>query len=310
MCLFTPLSAQEIISDKVIWSGQTYAAFTSLVYYNGYYYCAFREANKHWDNTGKDCGIIRLVRTRNHKQWKLFKTFKKDGHDLRDPQLFITPDNVLIISAEDVVYRNKEAVYRNTVYSFKQGMKRMPELSDLNFTPDVKWNWLWQPEIVNNKVIGFLYCPYFAMAESDDGINFRVDSRIAGLPTPTEASVSYYQGNYVAIVRTSEESYLGKSKDLKEWDWNKLNKNIECPKLFVYDNNLYVVGRLRHLLNKSVTVLHLNLKDYNAKEVLTISKGSDNGYPGVVKRGDYIYVSYYDSGSGASNIHIANIKLK
>lgn len=43
------LQAQVLVYNQKIWQGGDYAAFTSLVYYKGFYYCTFRDADKHAD---------------------------------------------------------------------------------------------------------------------------------------------------------------------------------------------------------------------------------------------------------------------
>ena len=54
-------SSPYIISTKKIYTGKPYASFTSLINYKGRFYCAFREAKKHYDPSGEDVGIIRIL---------------------------------------------------------------------------------------------------------------------------------------------------------------------------------------------------------------------------------------------------------
>lgn len=311
LLIFPPLlySYSSIFgNDKVIWDKNTYAAFTSLEYYEGYFYCTFREAQKHWDNTGKDCGIIRLLRSKECEKWTLYHTYSIDGHDLRDPQLCITPDNRLMLTAEDVVYKSKEVKSRSTVYSFKKGKKKMSELHKLTFSPNQQWNWLWQPSLVNDTLCGFLYCPYFAFVKSTNNTDFMVGEKNASLNTPTEASVAYYNDNYFAVVRTEGNAYLGQSTTGEKWDWFELNEPIGCPKLFVTKNQLYCAGR-SYVGGHKTAIYKIDINTRRVDLVRVISKSKDSAYPGVVVHDDIVYVSYYAADKNEATIHICKLNL-
>lgn len=302
-----PLSSHKI-KDRVIWEGQPYAAFTSLAYYNGYFYCTFREANQHWDNTGKDCGVIRLLRSRNSRTWKLCHTYRLEGHDLRDPQLCITPDKRLMLSVEDVVYIDKEAKYRKTLVSFINNRNNITDFEEMKLEPPLPWNWLWQPELVNGKICGFIYCPFFAFASSVDGIHFNIGDKISGLGSPTEASVTYYNNKYYAIVRTDGNAMLGNSTDTLDWQWSELNEQLASPKLFVYNNRLLCAGRSFDKQSRT-TLFEIFPDSQKVEKIVHLSQPGDSAYPGVVVHQDKIYVSYYLSNRKRSNIHFAKLDI-
>ena len=93
----------------------------------------------------------------------------------------------------------------------------MTDLKPVLFIPKLSWNWLWQPSLINHKVAEFIYCPYFAFVESYNGRKYRVGEKITIPKTPTEASIVFFQNQYVAIVRTTENAVLGVSKNGDEW---------------------------------------------------------------------------------------------
>lgn len=307
LCAF--LHSQTIVKDIIIWKGKPYAAFTSLAYFNGYYYCAFREAKNHADLTGENNGIIHVIRSIEGNRWQLFQTFSKDGHDLRDPQLCVTPTNQLLLTAEDVVYRNNEAVYRKTISAIKIGKKQFSDLRELMFSPTLSWNWLWQTSIVNGKVCGFTYCPYFAFSRSKDGLNFEVENPIKGLNIPTEASVVYFTNKIIALARTNGNAVLGICEDGVEWRWQELNIPISCPKLIVYKDMLYCIGRTIHKNKNFLQLFNIDIENNYAESITEIHSGKDNAYPGAVIVDDVLCISYYSGDGKNSNIHFAKVKL-
>ena len=300
--------ANQIINDRIIWKGQQYAAFTSLSHFYGYFYCAFREADSHWDNTGKDCGVIRVIRSKDGIKWNLYRSFKIKGHDLRDPQLCITPDKKLMLTAEDVVYKNKKAVYRNTIVAYKTQKGKFSKINSLYFKPAISWNWLWQPAEVNDGIGGFIYCPFFAFVHSKDGRTFEVGEKINVLPMPTEASVAFFHGSLYTIVRTNGKSVLGKSSNGNKWQWVPIRYEIGCPKLFVYKDKLFCVGRSYQVQSKT-TIFEIDVVNHLAKTLCHLTESKDNAYPGVVIYDNKIYVTYYSGDGKKSNIHFSEIKI-
>lgn len=298
--------ANQIIDDRIIWKGQPYAAFTSLSHFYGYFYCAFREAGSHWDNTGKDCGVIRVIRSKDGIKWNLYRSFKIKGHDLRDPQLCITSNDQLMITVEDVVYKNHKAIYRNTVAAYKKNRGDFSELNSLQFTPSVSWNWLWQPTNINGKICGFIYCPYFAFVQSEDGIKYDILGKIDNLSMPTESSVVLYHNCLYSVVRTNGHAMLGVSKYGDEWDWLTLQEEIGCPKLFVYKDRLFCAGR-SYQGKARTTIFEIDTIKHSAITLFHLDESKDSAYPGVVVHNNRVYVTYY-SGDGVNcNIHFCKI---
>ncbi|MGM9774626.1 MAG: hypothetical protein ACI3Y2_05430, partial [Candidatus Egerieousia sp.] len=273
--------ADPVYEDRIIWEGQPYAAFTSLVHYDDYFYCAFREAMYHSDLTGNDCGVIRIIRSSDGKLWELYHTFSKPGYDLRDPQLCVTPDTLLMVIAEAVLYNGRKAVKRNSVVAFDEKEGGMSDFMEVVFTPELNRNWLWQPKSVNGKICGFLYRPYFAFAVSDDGIKFHVGPQKCDSNISTEASVSFYNECYYALVRTSDNAELGISIDGESWEWFPMGEKIACPNLFEYDGRLLCAGRLYNEKEQQVSLFEIDTKKKDIKLILNISSGRDCAYPGV-----------------------------
>lgn len=303
--------SQTITDSRIIWEGNNYAAFTSLSYYNGYFYCAFREGNSHYDANGNNCGMIRIIRSKKGKIWRNFKTIKIDGHDLRDPQLSITPAGRLILLMENVVYKQGKAIFRKSCVAFIFPKKELSELLPISYKPALERNWLWNIEWIDNIAYGFIYVPFFALVKSTDGLNYNIVRKFNLKQTPSEASVIVdNRNNFFAIARSEGNAYIGIGDRVSgEWFWHASNYKIGCPKIIKVGKDVYVIGR--NMSSKP----HTTLFKYNAikKDVEPFIELSDTGdcsYPGIVYRKGYLFISHYEGNGTNSNILLTKIKIK
>lgn len=291
----------------MIWEGEKYASFTSLRYHNGFFYCSFRNANKHADTTGNDCGIIKIIRSKNGEVWEDILTFSEKGFDLRDPQLTVTSDNKMMLVTNKVQYEEGKSVYRQTCYSFICDYNNQMPLTPLVFEPVLDRNWLWNVEWIDGSAYGFIYSPYFAFAKSQDGIHYRVTERIELKESPSEASVIKFGKKIVSVVRRNTNALIG-VYDKNKWEWFDSGQKVASPKLIKIKGELYVVGR--HYGEKKQTALFkVDMKRHILKFVLGIPCKTDCGYPGVVYKDKLLFISYYSGDGKKSDIYLAKVKM-
>lgn len=300
----------EVISNKMIWQGENYAAFTSLVYYKGYFYCAFRNANKHYDPSGEDCGVIKIIRSKNSDKWEEFLSFEEDGYDLRDPQLSITPDKRIMLLTEKVQYKEGKALSRQTCISFINKKGKYTVLSPIVFSHAQNNNWIWNIEWINGIAYGFIYVPYFGFVKSNDGSNWQVLQKITLDNSPSEASViSMDNDNYLAVVRRNINALIGKY-DIKtsSWEWHDSGVNLGCPKIIKIEDRIIVLGRDQGK-EKQTAIFQLNINNMSLEKIIGVKGQKDTAYPGVVYRKDILYVSYYNGDGKKGDIYFVKIKM-
>jgi len=89
-CCTTFASAQEavIVETIKLWDKGNHNAFTDLVRFKGRWFCAFREAEAHVSPQAD----IRILSSKNGRDWESASVIEMRGHDLRDPKLTISPD--------------------------------------------------------------------------------------------------------------------------------------------------------------------------------------------------------------------------
>ena len=105
-----PAAAQQIsYSVEKIWgNGTTHCAFSSLVHFKGRYYCSFREGVSHiFDKDGKAEGKVRILTSEDGVKWESVAYVGKEGVDLRDPKLSVTPEGKLLVTIGGSIYRNR-----------------------------------------------------------------------------------------------------------------------------------------------------------------------------------------------------------
>ena len=87
----------EQIEVHKIWNQGTHNAFTDLIRFDGRWFCVFRESSGHreWD------GALRILTSADGVTWSTAASIHCPApfQDLRDPQLSIAPDNMLMLNA-------------------------------------------------------------------------------------------------------------------------------------------------------------------------------------------------------------------
>src|SRR5690606_32846514 len=106
---------EEGVEIRKIWGNEYYNAFTSLIFFNNYFYCSFRQGS---DHVGGEDGVVRIIRSKNRIDWESVAVLEKDGYDLRDPKLSVAPDGRLMVIIGGSVYKDKELKSRLSHVSF------------------------------------------------------------------------------------------------------------------------------------------------------------------------------------------------
>lgn len=302
----------KLIFRSLVWEGNSYAAFTSLITHNGYFFCAFREANMHVDLLGGDTGHIVVLRSKNGKSWEPFRIINIDGFDLRDPQLFTNSDKQLILLVEKVKYENNKARIRESCYMNLMDNSNQICISPIIFENDIRWNWLWNVNVLKDTIFGFTYAPYFALYKSVDGKQYKHVSTPKLGHQPTESAIIDLNKNIIlAVVRQTNITSIGKSHDNgKTWKWKQSAHRVECPKMIHFKKKIILVGR------NTDKDTHTSLYLYNEEKedfdvIFDLPDYGDCSYPGIVEKNGFLYISYYQSiDTTHSNICIAKVKIK
>jgi hypothetical protein len=309
----------EGVKVRKIWSNDNYNSFTSLISFKGILYCAFREGENHV--YGKD-GETRIISSKDGISWESVAILKKDGYDLRDPKLSITPDGRIMVIIGGTVYNGKTSVSRLTHVSFSnRSGKNFSDPQPISISADTKTNndWLWRVSWFKKTGYGVVIRVEekelsIYLLKTNDGINYDLITKLEVDGKPSETTIRVMpDGEMLMLVRRAEgnkEGMWGRSKaPYKEWTWSSVGTRVEGPDFIALENNLLVLGTRNRDRKLRTTSLFAGDRSGDFHKILVLPSGGDNSYPGFVSRDNKLYVSYYSSHEGKASIYLAEIPI-
>jgi hypothetical protein len=304
----------EIISIKKIWDKAPHNAFTDLIRFQGKWFCTFRESDKHV--YGRD-GQIRVLVSADGDNWESAALLTEEGVDLRDPKLSITPDGRLMLSFGGSVYKGKTRLTFRSRVAFSQDGREWSKTHQILSEKE----WLWRVTWDKNRCYGVTsgWDPgkdklwTIKLWSSKDGINYQLIT-VWDIPgKPNETTLRFLpNGEMMALVRREEDNthcWIGTSSmPYKKWKWYETKYRIGGPNFIQLPNDsFWAAGRKYN--NKATTVL-AEFGPQTYEPVLTLPSGGDCSYPGMAWYKGMLWMSYYSSHEGKTNIYLAKIKFK
>lgn len=296
-------------------------AFTDLCEFAGALYCCFRVASNHVS----DDGVINIQTLANDGLTSYKQSISLPFSDLRDPKLGVTPEGELMLLAysrrtSSTIASGELGFQRPVIWISQDGLS----WSSPKSIGEKHW-WLWRLRWHDKKAYGLAYnrsanAVHFYSGDPQRSFH-RVKSNVFSLQThhkgyPNESDMCFSKdGTAYVILRRDSDSFsaqLGTSKaPYTQWLWKDLGFYLGGPNMLKLDeNNALLAGRVIHM-NKFVTaILHLELKSAKVTEKLILPSAKDNSYPGMVRRGNTLFVSYYSSHEdNQAHIYLAELTL-
>lgn len=327
-CSFSGLSAQTLDGMQIrkIWDGAEHSAFTDLLYFKGAFYCSFREGSGHVPGKEGTDGTVRILRSADGRNWTSVADLRKEGIDLRDPKLSITPKGRMMVIMGGSIYRNGKLEGRKPHVSFsdgKGGNFSAPE--EVKVDPSiVSWgDWLWR--VTWHKGTGYTIDYQVGPEErkgptamyllkTKDGKKFEKVSKIDLDGFPNEATVRFApDGKMHVMIRRETADQMGvwavSEAPYTDWKYNKMNIRLGGPN-FIFTPGGKIIAGTRVYTPGIYTALFTGNPDGNFKELVSFPSSGDNSYPGLVILDDKLWVSYYSSHEGKSSIYVVEIPMK
>lgn len=305
-----------IISVDRIWDRAEHNAFTSLVDYNNKLYCAFREGAGHVSDIN---GTIRVIASDDDGQnWYSVAHLFEQGVDLRDPQLSITPDNRIMLNIGGSIYKagKLEGMKPKVSFSDNKGKKfSIPQNISIDESIRTDKDWLWKATWNDDICFATAYQPdkekSVQLLRSNDGINYHYVTTFEVIGG-NETTLSFMNDNsMVAIVRrkNDQNGSIGiSSPPYSDWNWNELEAPLGGPNMIILNDDLIICATRDYLPNKERKTILAKLDiDGSFIKLLTLPSNGDCSYPGLVKKDDILYVSYYSSHEEKTAIYLARI---
>lgn len=289
-----PMMSQSILPSYRIWNSAPHNAFTSLIEYDGYLYCAFREALSHVDKTGNDLGIIRIIKSRNGLQWESIGLLSRKGSDLRDPNFSISKDNRLMVSFAGVEYNGGKAISRHTFVSIqKRGKFRKPRQLKTGFERD----WLWRIKWAGDKTYSFNYLGGFHWMSSNDGKIFETLKTYPFPGNPSEADFCINGDSvFVALRNDRGVCQIGKGTIDGNFIWKESNLFFYGPNLLqLKDGRILLFSRALDVVSQKTELGAYQYMNDQFVKIASFPFKGDSGYFGSVERVDDVFVTYYST---------------
>ena len=149
---------------------------------------------------------------------------------------------------------------------------------------------------------------------TDDGVHYRLITPLAVDGHPNETTLRFNEaGEMMALVRREEVGndnafFATSNKPYSHWNWRDTGLHLGGPN-FVLDRYGRAWVGARVFQQEEETSALLSLIDGECTTLITLESGGDTGYPGMVIQDSLLWMSYYSSHEGKSNIYLAKIQL-
>lgn len=342
-------AASAHIKVTRIWDGARdgaqHCAFPSIEYFQGKYYVSFREGEGHvFDKDGKAAGKVRVLCSKDGRKWESVALLAKEGFDLRDPKLSVTPDGRLMLVIGGSVYEGKVLAQRIPQVAFSSDGRHFSDPEPAEFSEGIPFGmeWLWRLTWHDGTGYAVIYGEKFALVKTVDGRHFETVTELAADGFPNETTLRFTSDGRMAMMIRRE------SNDKRGWwgvseapytDWNFVPMDLQlggpeflittgpgCPgngfagssvsgskgsgvgstgsELVIAGTRSYFIGK------KPKTILLKGGLDGVFEEVCVLPSGGDCSYPGFRIVGDELWVVYYSSHElGHAAIYLAKVPL-
>lgn len=306
------------ISVTKIWDEPPHNAFTDLIRFRGEFYCSFREGASHVPNGPGTDGVVRIMRSVDGKNWESVAVLAKEGVDLRDPKLSITPSGQLMVMMGGSIYEGQQLKGFTPRVSFSDRAGQLFSIpEDVVFADGATavGSWIWRITWHHGVGYGIDYGGAgLHLVSTTDGKKFKRVSTLELDGSPNEATIRFDKegtmhvlirresGDRKAVMATSQAPFTS-------WAYEKLAFPLGGPNfLFDKKQRLIIGGRLYE--PEAYTAILTGDAPNSVKEVVHLPSKGDNSYPGMVIYKNKLWFSYYSSHEGKTNIYFTTIPLK
>ncbi|MBG6104541.1 hypothetical protein IW249_004955 [Micromonospora vinacea] len=299
----------EVTAVRRIGDSAPHSAFTDLVRYAGNWFCAFREARTHLS----DDGVIRVLTSTDGRAWTSATVIARPGTDLRDPRFVARPDGRLQLLAA-VATGAATKTFQTVTWLSTDGYAWGDPIPVGE--PGV---WVWRAAWHDDAMYGVGYAtrePRFArLYRSTDGVDLRqwVPTLFEG-GYPNESGLVFApDGTALCLLRRdagTASAQLGRAlPPYRDWTWTDLGVQVGGPTLLRLPDGLLLAGVRLHDGEVRTAICVVDPERGELTELVALPSGGDTSYPGLVWHDDLLWVSYYSSHEGRTNVYLAEVRL-
>lgn len=310
------------LTNGKIWDLAPHNAFTDLEYWNGGWYCTFREGEAHVGGNGK----IRIITRNQENKWESVALLEEEGIDLRDPKISITPDNRLMSLMGGRVYEGDKLIGMQPRVAFSSDGKEWTAPQKIMNNGDWLWNYTWHKGTAYGVSYGVgakAGQSAVKLVKSTDGLQWDFVSDMQADENCNESTLRFKDDDTcIALIRRDggdRQAWLGESQPpYEKWDWKPLGMSLGGPEFVILPNgSLLAAGRIRVDPSNPATAkwggagdrtMLCEIVDNTLQPVAPLLSGGDCSYPGMVIHEGNLWVSYYTSHEGKADIWRARLR--
>lgn len=319
---------QDSIVVTKVWDQENHNAFPDLIRYNDYFYITFREGANHVGNENN--GKVRIIRSKNKKNWETIALFDMDEEDVREARLSVRPDGSIMAIVAAGIFKDGQyltlapyvSVSDRTGVNFSEPEK---VTFSKGITPTL--DWIWRVTWHKGSGYGIMYSVNYKMVEgkrvrtmsaqllkTQDGKHY---DHIPGLEvdgSPNESTIRFSeQGKMFVLIRRETGDQMGalatSDAPYNNWTYHPLSFRLGGPNfVFLNKENLLIGSRL-HEDKVAKTALHVTDLKGRILKTIKLPSGGDNSYPGLILDKKTLWVAYYSSHEGKAAIYMANVPI-
>ena len=305
----------EKIKVTKIWDKAPHNAFTDLIHFNGAFYCSFREGSAHVPGTD---GKARILKSVDGINWESVALIEKEGIDLRDPKISVTPDNRIMVIIGGSDYENGKllGMYPHVSFSDTSG-SHFSEAEKVSLDPQVEGNrnWIWR--VTWNKGIGYginYGNGSLQLLKTKDGKHFELVSNLEVDGYPNESTIRFDENDKIhVLIRREKGDQLGlfahSAPPYTDWNYSKFNMRLGGPDFIYHDDKILIGSRLYESNGNSTAVIIAD-REGNIQDTIKLPSQGDSSYPGMVVSDQTLMFTYYSSHEGKTSIYLAKIPLR
>ena len=302
--------AASLLEVRKIWDQAPHNAFTDLVYFDGRWFCVFREGKAHVSPDG----ALRVITSKDGMTWASAALLTSTNADLRDAKITVTPDHRLMLSGAGALHQPAPFKHQSLAWFSEDGYEwnEPVRIGDPNM-------WLWRTTWHKNTAYSIGYDTaaerFIRLYSSNDGRHFdTLVPRLFDQGFPNETSIVFLP-NETALCLLRRDGQPGSGMlgtaqpPYTEWKWNDLGVRIGGPHLLRLPDGRIVAAARLYDGGARTSLLWLDPEAGKLTEFLKLPSGGDTSYAGLVWREDVLWVSYYSSHEAKTAIYLAKVRL-
>jgi hypothetical protein len=299
-----PTGGSTAVKVQKVYADGRHNAFTSLVNWQGQLYLAFRSGTRHV-KPGYPDGEIRILRSGDGGQsWDQAALLSSPGLDMRDPKLLATTERLYVhcFGYRDAERRDAFVCYTEDGDAFTPFERAVAEDNMV----------IWWPV---QHAGGFYASGYryhgnkkdirSVLYRSDDGLGWRFVSVVHDVPWANESAMVMEDDGVAAVLvrndgqrldplASSGRPVLAKAgPPYVHWVTQELDQVVQGFALHLLPDGYLVAGRV-HDDDETHTAIFF-CDGNRLTRLYAVPSGGDTSYPGIVREGSRVWMSYYSS---------------